>query len=437
MPRMVDIIRHKQLGGTLGEDEIGFFVKGVADGTVPDYQATALIMAIYFNGMDRSEIYELTRFVAECGGTADLSGISGKKIDKHSTGGVGDKVTFVALPMVAAACSGISVAKLAGRGLGFTGGTVDKLESIPGINTSLSRERFKSIVADTGICIACQSTDMAPVDKKLYALRDVTSTVNCFPLIAASIVGRFLAAGGDCLLLDIKCGSGGLVKNVKAAMELADMITGTARMFGKRSRAVITDMDEPLGRCIGNSLEMIEAIDALNGKGDERLTEISLCIAANMLYTAGVGDLPMCEEMALNTIRDGSALKKLHDMVVAMGGNGEYIYNTSLFEESKISALIASVSDGYISSINTEMVGHAAATLGAGRSIKDAPIDHRAGIVLHKKIGDHVSEGEALATIYTNRLDKAQQGMELLFGAINLSDQRPEKRRIVIKTVDG
>lgn len=437
MTRMVDIIRSKQLGKALSEDEIKFFVSGVADGSVPDYQATALIMAIYFNGMDRSEVYALTRCMAECGGMTDLSGISGKKVDKHSTGGVGDKTTFVALPMAAAACEDIKVAKLAGRGLGFTGGTADKLESISGICTSLSRERFKSIVSEIGICIACQSADMAPVDKKLYALRDVTSTVNCFPLIASSIVSRFLTAGGDCLLLDIKCGSGGLVKNVKEATELSELITGTARMFGKRSRAIITDMDEPLGRCIGNSLELIEAIDALSGNGDEKLTEISVCIAANMLYVAGVGDYSECEKKVIATIHDGSALKKLHDMVVAMGGNGDYIYNTSLFEESKISALIASASEGYIGAINTEMVGHAAATLGAGRSIKDAPIDHRAGIVLHKRIGDFVKEGEALATIYTNRLDKAQQGMELLFGAVSITDKPPKKNKSVIKIVDG
>lgn len=438
MARMYDLIRKKQLGRELSEAETDYLAKGIFDGSIPDYQISALLMAIYYSGMSDSETIRFTTSMIEYGAKVDLSGISGKKVDKHSTGGVGDKITLIAAPIVAAASKGrIIVPKLAGRGLGYTGGTLDKLESVPGLRTSLSAREFESVLSSAGVCIAGASSELSPVERKLYSLRDVTATMACYPLIASSIVSRFYAAGGDCLVLDIKCGGGSFAPDIKGAKALAELIIKVARSLGKRASALVTDMSAPLGRCIGNSLELSEAIAVLSGSGDKRLTDLSLEVAAEMLFVGGMGERDECLAMAKGSIADCSALDKLREMVVAMGGDGRYISDPSLFEESKISALLASTSDGYICDIDAGLVGEAAALLGAGRSVKDAAIDHRAGIVLAKSIGDPVKEGEALATIYTGKLDRAQQGMELLYKAITVKSKKPHAAGALLCRVDN
>ena len=433
---MYDLIQKKQNGCALSEDELAFFVKGVTDGSIPDYQISALLMAIFFKGMTDEETTILTECMADSGERADLSPIKGKKVDKHSTGGVGDKTSLIIAPMVAAANMGVYVAKMSGRGLGHTGGTIDKLESIPGVNTNQSRDEFLRIVNETGLCIG-QSGYFAPADKKLYALRDVTATVNCLPLIASSVMSKKLAAGSDCIVLDVKCGSGAFVKTLKEATALADLMVKIGTGAGNRTIALITNMDVPLGKNVGNSLEIIEAIDVLDGQGDKDLTELSITLAANMLYAAKAADYDECVKAVTKTLHDGSAKKKLVDLVTALGGNSEYIYNPSLFKESKVSAIIAADRSGYISKMDTELIGVAAAVLGAGRVTKESPIDHRAGITFHRTVGDYVNEGEALATIYTSNITKAQNGMELVFNALEISDNKPEPKKLIYKTIGG
>ncbi|HAN21700.1 MAG: thymidine phosphorylase [Clostridiales bacterium GWF2_36_10] len=435
--RMYDIIQKKQEGNSLNEDELNFFITGVTDGSIPDYQISALLMAIFFRGMTDEETVMFTECIADSGEKADLSSIKGKKLDKHSTGGVGDKTSLIVAPMVAAVNKGVYVAKMSGRGLGHTGGTIDKLESIPGLKTEQCREDFIRIVNETGLCIIGQNCNFAPADKKLYALRDVTATVNCMPLIASSVMSKKLAAGSDCIVLDVKCGSGAFVKTLEEATKLAELMVKIGTGAGKKTIALITNMDIPLGRNVGNSLEVIEAIDVLNGNGDKNLTEICITLAANMLYAAKVASYDKCVEMVTQTLHDGSAKKKLADMVESMGGKSEYIYNPTLFGESKVSALLAAYRDGYIYEIDTELVGKAAAELGAGRVTKDSPIDYKAGIIFHKTVGDYIKEGEVLATIYTSKISKAQNGMELLFKAINISDNQPKVKNLIYKTFGG
>lgn len=437
MLRMYDLIEKKERGKELSEDEIRFFVSGVTDGSIPDYQISAMLMAIFFRGMSNPEIFTLTDAMAHSGDVADLSGIRGRKADKHSTGGVGDKTSLIVAPMVAAAGCGISVAKMSGRGLGHTGGTVDKLESIPGVQTSLPADKFFDIVNRTGLCIIGQSGSFAPADKKLYALRDVTATVNCIPLIASSIMAKKLAAGSDYIVLDVKCGSGAFIKNEKEAENLAKLMVDIGENAGKKVAALITDMDVPLGHAVGNSLEVIEAIETLSGRGDEDLTVLCTALAANMLYTAGVGDYGECEQRVSETLKNGLAKKKLADMIEAMGGDPAYVYDTSLFRESRISAVLASEGSGYVTRIDTEEVGKAAAVLGAGRAVKDQKIDHSAGIILHKKTGDKVKEGDVLATLFTSTVEKAQSGMEMLYGAVTFGDKPPKKKPLIYKTVRG
>lgn len=434
--RMYDIIQKKQNGNALSEEELSFFIKGVTNGSVPDYQVSALLMAIYFRGMTDEETTILTECMADSGEKADLSAIKGKKADKHSTGGVGDKTSLIVAPMVAAADMGVFVAKMSGRGLGHTGGTIDKLESIPGIKTNQPRENFLRIVNETGLCIS-QSGFFAPADKKLYAIRDVTATVNCLPLIASSVMSKKLAAGSDCIVLDVKCGSGAFIKKLDEAEKLADLMVKIGTEAGKKTIALITNMDAPLGRNIGNSLEVIEAVEVLNGEGDENLTELCITLAANMLYAANAADYSECVKAVTKTLCNGSAKRKLAEMVDAMGGNSEYIYNPSLFGESKVSALIAAEKSGYIYEINTELIGMAAAVLGAGRITKESPINYRAGIVFHHTVGDYVNEGDVLATIHTSKIDKAQSGMELIFKAVTIMDTPPLPKKLIYKTIGG
>ena len=435
--RMYDIIQKKQKGAILTEDELCYFIKGVTDGSIPDYQISAFLMAVYFRGMTTDETIFLAECMADSGERADLSKIKGKTVDKHSTGGVGDKTSLIIAPMVAAADMGVYVAKMSGRGLGHTGGTIDKLESIPGVNTNKSKDEFIKIVNETGLCIIGQSKSFAPADKKLYSLRDVTATVNCIPLIASSVMSKKLAAGSDCFVLDIKCGSGAFVKTLEEAEELAELMVKIGAGAGKKTIALITNMDVPLGKCVGNSLEITEAVEVLSGKGDKLLTELCVTLAANMLYAANAADYDDCVSAVTETLKNGGAKKKLAEMVEALGGNSEFIINPALFGESKVSALIASDKSGYLYSINAERVGMAAVVLGAGRSTKDAPIDYKAGIVFHKTAGDFIKEGEAIATIYTSSISKAQSGMELLFGAVNIQKNPPEPQRLIHKIIGG
>ncbi len=435
MLKMHDVITKKQDGRELSEEEIAFFVKGVTDGSIPDYQISALLMAIWFKGMTEEETITLTECMADSGETNELSSVKGKKVDKHSTGGVGDKVSLIVGPIVAAVNKGIYVPKMAGRGLGFTGGTLDKLESCAGVNTEISAEEFEKIVADLGFCIAGQSKRLAPADGKISALRDVTGTDNCIPLIAASVMSKKLASGNECIVLDVKCGSGAFCKTVRDAEELARLMVRIGARENRKTVALITDMSMPLGSAVGNSVELIEAIRVLEGRGDEQLTELCITVAANMLYTANAADYQTCVALAEETIYNGSALEKLADLVERLGGDRKYIYDTSLFEESNVTAILVAEKSGYITRIDAMQVGKAASVLGAGREVMGAAIDHTAGIILNKRIGDRIEEGEALATLQAKNLERAQIGMEYLFKAVTIGEVPPPERKIIIKCI--
>ena len=435
MLKMHDIITKKQDGRELDEEEIAFFVKGVTDKTIPDYQISALLMAIWFRGMTEEETITLTEYLADSGETNELPSVKGKKVDKHSTGGVGDKVSLIVGPMVAAANKGIYVPKMAGRGLGFTGGTLDKLESCAGVNTEISATEFEKIVADLGFCIAGQSKRLAPADAVLSALRDVTCTHNSIPLIAASVMSKKLASGSECIVLDVKCGSGGFCKTVRDATELARLMVRIGARENRKTIAIITDMSSPLGSAVGNSVELIEAIRVLEGKGDEQLTELCITVAANMLYIANAGNYEECVSLVEETLYDGSALDKLAELVERLGGDKRYIYDTNLFEESNVTAMLVADKSGYITKIDAMEVGKAASVLGAGRDVMGEQIDNTAGIILNKRIGDRIEEGEALATLQAKNLERAQLGMEYLFKAVTIGDTKPEERKIIIKTI--
>ncbi len=433
--KMYDIITKKQSGRELTEEEIEFFVNGVTDGSIPDYQISAFLMAVWFRGMTEEETGVLTECMVDSGEIDKLDSIIGKKVDKHSTGGVGDKVSLIVGPMVAAANKGIYVPKMAGRGLGFTGGTLDKLESIKGVSTEISAEEFESIVKDLGFCIAGQSKRLAPADGRLSALRDVTATSGCIPLIAASVMSKKIASGSECIVLDVKCGSGSFCKTLRDAEDLARLMVRIGARAKRKTVALITDMSAPLGCAVGNSVEMIEAIRVLEGKGDERLTELCITLAANMLYAANADTLENCKAIAEETLYDGSALSKLADLVERLGGDRNYVYDVSLFEESNVTAILVAEKSGYISKIDAFEVGKAASVLGAGREIVGQSIDHTAGIILNKQVGDRIEEGEALATLQAQTLERAQNGMEHLFKAVTISAFPPEERKIIIKSI--
>lgn len=394
---MYDVIAKKRDGGELSTEEIYEFIDGYVKGEIPDYQASALLMAIYFNGMNDREILDLTMSMANSGDMVDLSPIDGIKVDKHSTGGVGDKTTLIVAPIVAA--NGVKVAKMSGRGLGHTGGTVDKLESIPGFKTALTQEEFFNVVKQTGISVIGQSGNLTPADKKLYALRDVTATVESIPLIASSIMSKKIAAGSDCILLDVKTGSGAFMKTVDKSIELAQEMVRLGENAGRRTCALITDMDVPLGNNIGNSLEVIEAVNTLKGNGPADLTHEILYLAANMMELAGLGNEEECLSKAQAVIDDGSALQCLIDMVKAQGGDASVIENTDNFVKAKYSYEVKAPVSGYIASMNTEGCGIASVMLGAGRETLDSPIDMAAGIIISRKTGDEVKAGDVIATL--------------------------------------
>ena len=432
--RIYDIIAKKRYGFPLSDEEIRFFIDRLTGGEVPDYQASALLMAICINGMNRRETAALTAAMAESGDKIDLSAIPGVKADKHSTGGVGDKTTLIAGPM-AAAC-GLCVAKMSGRGLGHTGGTIDKLESIPGFNASVSRDVFLRIASETGICVAGQSGNLAPADKKLYAIRDVTATVESIPLIASSIMSKKLAMGADCLVLDVKTGSGALMRDQNGAEALAREMVMIGNAAGLKTVALLTDMDRPLGRSVGNALEVIEAVETLRGEeASVELTELCVAIAANMLSLAGGGGIDECESAVRNTIRSGAALEKLRGMVAAQGGDVSYIDDPSKFSVAGFELLVTAGEDAYITAIDTRAVGVASVTLGAGRARAGDPVDHAAGIVLSKTVGDLVCRGEPVAALYSASENALADAAAIFRNAVTYGEEAPGVRPVVLARI--
>ena len=414
--RMFDIIAKKRDGGVLSREELEFAVMGFVNGQVPDYQMSALLMAIYLRGMTEKETAQLTDVMAHSGDMVDLSAISGIKADKHSTGGVGDKTTLVIAPIVAAC--GVKIAKMSGRGLGHTGGTVDKMEAVPGTQTAVDRERFFAQVNEIGISVIGQSGNLAPADKKMYALRDVTATIGCVPLIASSIMSKKLAAGSDCILLDVKTGNGAFMKTLDDSIKLAKAMVSIGQHNGRKVAALITDMDTPLGHNIGNSLEVIESVEVLKGHGPADLTEVCYQLAANMLYLAGKGSLEECRRMAEEAVASGAAYEKLKQMFAAQGGDVSVLDDPDKFQKAKFSRPLLAAESGYLVRMNTEMVGNASVCLGAGRITKEDTIDFAAGIMLHKKTGDKVEAGECLATLYADHEEKFAAAEEMFRAAL-------------------
>lgn len=400
--RMVDLIIKKREGNPLSREEIHFWISEYVKGNIPDYQSSAMAMAILFKGMNKNEIAILTDEMEHSGDVCDLSKIKGIKIDKHSTGGVGDKTSLVLGPMVVAC--GATLAKMSGRGLGHTGGTLDKLESIPGLNVNVSEEDFIKQVNDIGIAIIGQTKSLVPADKKLYALRDVTGTVEAIPLIASSIMSKKLASGTDAICLDVTVGEGAFMKTVSQAKELATTMVEIGKSLNKNTVAIISDMSEPLGFAVGNALEIKEVINSLHGNGPKDLMELCYTSGAIMLKQAHVVDDEVkAKEMLKNAIDSGKAFDAFCNMVKAQGGDVSYILNPDKFEVSKHIIPIKADKDGYIQSINALIIGESAMKLGAGRETLEDVIDPSAGIVLNKKVGDYVNSGDLLATAYTNK----------------------------------
>ncbi len=430
--RMYDMIKKKRDGFPLTDEEIQGFIRGYVKGEIPDYQAAALCMAIYYKGMTVEETPALTLAIRDSGDKLSLD-VGGLRVDKHSTGGVGDKTSLVIAPIVAAL--GVKVAKMSGRGLGHTGGTIDKLESFTGFRTDLTTEEFLSVVDKTGLAIVGQSADLAPADKKLYALRDVTATVDSIPLIASSIMGKKLAADDDCIVLDVKCGSGAFMKSVTESRTLAQLMVDIGKRAGKRMCALLTDMDTPLGFAIGNSLEVIEAIETLKGNGPKDLTDICIALAARMLTLADHGTYEECERQVQDAIASGKALDNLAAMVEAQGGDPQWVYNTDLFPKAKYSRQVVAPTSGYIFRVDAERYGTACLVMGAGRNTLTDAIDHSAGIYLHAKVGDYVEAGTPLATLYTCRESTLDTAEQVFLEATELCDSQPEKIPLIIDVV--
>ena len=398
--RMYDVILKKRQGIELSDKEIQWLIRGYVEGNIPDYQMSAFLMAVMFKGMTTKELGTFTMAMAHSGDMVNLSAIKGIKVDKHSTGGVGDKTTLVISSLVAA-CGGV-VAKMSGRGLGHTGGTIDKMESIPGLRTELSEEEFRNQVNNIGVAVIGQSSNIAPADKKIYALRDVTATVDSIPLIASSIMSKKLASGADAILLDVKVGSGAFMKTIDDARLLAQAMVDIGNANGRIVKAVITDMDRPLGQAIGNALEIAEVIQTLKGRGPQDLTHECLVMATHLLVMSEKGDYDNCYSMVQTALQNGAGLAKLRELIVAQGGKGQVVDDTSLLGSARFTYDIRASKAGYITHMNTEDCGIASVMLGAGRIVKDGPIDMTAGIVMHKKTGDAVVAGEVLATLYAN-----------------------------------
>ncbi len=432
--RMYDIIQKKRDGGVLTEQEIQWFIEKYVNGELPDYQVAALLMAIYFRGMNVEETAALTFAVRDSGDRLDFSEIHGLRVDKHPTGGVGDKTSLVVTPIVASL--GVKVAKMSGRGLGHTGGTIDKLEAIPGFRTDLPVDEFKAIVNRVGIAIVGQNAELAPADKLLYALRDVTATVDSLPLIVSSIMGKKLAADDDCIVLDVKTGSGSFMKTTEKSRELAQRMVEIGKRAGKRMRALITDMDIPLGFAIGNSLEVVEAVETLKGNGPADLTELCIALSAHILNLAEKGDYAACEKMAKQAIADGTALQTFAAMVEAQGGDKTWILHPENFPKAAYSYSVKAKESGYIVRVDTESYGVASLLLGAGRNTKEDVIDPTAGIYLRAKTGDFVQEGDEIATLYSEKQGGFAAAAEKLLSATEISKTAPIKQPLILDIVE-
>lgn len=430
----LELLRKKRDKGTLTKKEIRFFADAAANAAVPDYQLSAMLMAMYLNGLDERETADLTLAMAHSGDMADLSGIAGIKGDKHSTGGVGDKTTLIVAP-VAAAC-GVKIAKMSGRGLGHTGGTIDKLESIPGFQTALSRERFVQIVNETGLCVVDASDGLCPADKTLYALRGVTETVSSIPLIASSIMSKKLAGGADCIVLDVKFGSGAFMKTKTQAQQLALAMVDIGKRAGKRVAAVLTNMDLPLGTAVGNAVEVQEALSVLRGAGPEDLREVSLTLAAKLLQMAGKGDNALCKRAASEALSNGKALQAFEQMVAAQGGDVGCIRDPSQFPKAKHSLIVTAAQSGFIAAMDAEAIGRVCVQLGAGRRKKADCIDPSAGILLWKKTGDFVSAGAPLATLLCNDETLLKEAEKSYPRALRFSESPPAPVPLILGTVE-
>ncbi len=431
---MYDIIEKKKHGKKLTNDEIGYFVKGYTDGSIPDYQASALLMAIYFKGMDYEETVDLTKHMRDSGDVVDLSAINGIKVDKHSTGGVGDKTSLVLAPMLASC--GLKVAKMSGRALGHTGGTIDKLEAINGFTVELSPEKFVDTVNTTGLAIIAQSGEIAPADKKLYALRDVTATVDNLSLIASSIMSKKLAGGSDIICLDVKTGSGAFMQTLEDSKALAEAMVKVGNGAGKKVSAIISDMDQPLGFAVGNSTELHEAVNSLKGNGPKDLMEVVYALGSCLLTDGGIAkDHTEARKMLEDSIASGSALKKFCEFIEAQGGDIAFVDDLSLLPLGEITKDIIAEKDGFISRIDCKQIGMASLASGAGRTVKEDPIDFSAGLIFKKKVGDEVKAGDVIATIYSSDEAKIVTAHERAVSAIEYSDEKPSLKPVVYEIV--
>ncbi len=434
---MVDLIQKKRRGGSLTQEEIHWMIRGYTRGEIPDYQVSALLMAICFQGMDPQETAQLTLAMAQSGASLDLSALPGAKGDKHSTGGVGDKTTLVVAPL-AAAC-GLTMVKLSGRGLGHTGGTVDKLAAIPGFRTDLTVQELLKVASDTGLCLAGHTGNLAPADQKLYALRDVTGTVDSIPLIASSIMSKKLACGAQSILLDVKVGSGALMKTRQEALELAQTMVDIGRRCHRQVACLLTDMDIPLGFAVGNALEVQEAIDTLKGQGPRDVTELSLALTAHLLALAGFGTPKACLEQARQALLDGRGLAKLGQVIQAQGGDPAILTNPRRLPQAEHVLTVLSPITGYLTAMDTEGCGRTCMHLGAGRERKEDPIDLTAGLVFHVKPGDFVQRGEPVAQLFAQDPARLIPAREELLQALSWGDTPPRPQTLIhaLVTQDG
>lgn len=432
--RMYDIILKKRADLPLSDKEIRFVIDGYVKGEIPDYQVSALLMTIVFNGMNARELGTLTLAMAQSGNMVDLSNIDGITVDKHSTGGVGDKTTLIIAPLVAA-CGG-KVAKMSGRGLGHTGGTIDKMESIPNLKVSLEQDAFINQVNKIGLAVIGQSEGLAPADKKLYALRDVTGTVDSIPLIASSVMSKKLASGAQAILLDVKVGSGAFMKNIEDASELAKAMVDIGKENGRSVKAILTDMDRPLGHAIGNALEIREVIDTLKGHGPEDLTHECIIMAAHMLVLSHMCDYETALNRVQQALDSGTALERLRLMVDAQGGDSRVIDDESILIIGQFTYDVIAPQDSYIIHMNTEQCGIASVMLGAGRTVKDGPIDYSAGILMHKKTGDSVTVGECIATLYASDESLLSNAAKTYLEAITFGETAPIMADTILDIVE-
>jgi pyrimidine-nucleoside phosphorylase len=431
--RMVDLIQKKRDGGVLTKDEIEWIVRGYTQGAIPDYQMSALMMAIYLVGMNDEETAQLTLAMAHSGETLDLSGIHGIKVDKHSTGGVGDKTSLIVTPLVASV--GVPVAKMSGRGLGHTGGTIDKLEAIPGFRVELTREQFIRNVNEIKLALVGQSGNLAPADKKMYALRDVTATVSCIPLIASSIMSKKIAAGADAIVLDVKVGAGAFMKDLEHARKLAETMVRIGRSLGRRTVAVLSDMDQPLGAEIGNASEVREAIAVLNGGGPEDLRAVCLTLAAHMAVLGGAySDFAAAQEGLRQALDSGAAVEAFARFVAAQGGDPELVRRPELLPRAEREVPLPAAAGGFVEFIDAEKVGLAAMLLGAGRQTKEDAIDHAVGVTLLKKAGDRVEAGEPLAVLHVNGAGEAD-ALAMLEAAYRIGPAQPQAKPLIYGVV--